>query len=1187
MNRHLTSILPFAIALMATLVLLGWLIGSPQLVQIHHTFAPMQVNTALCFLLLALAQIPQVRRKRFLSLSLSTAGFLLAAASGLQYVFDVNFGVDNMFIAPDIVTKTSHPGRMAPNTSITFCLIALSALGLCVDNARHKMQLFIFISSVLAIYFCLSSLAGYLISEESVFGWSSFTRMALHTALAGLLMGLHMYARARERFRSPTDLSFSSSPLFAIVAGCLAALYFYQASLEYEADAISAGVEKDALLRSTLVQKQIEEDLARLLSAERFFASSNLVDENEFKSFTKPFINNSSSILAIDWSPRVTATSRDAFLAAISGNSLPYLKQLDQNRAITRHSGAELMFPVLYTVPDIHSPEVIGFDHYSDALRTRTMDRASQTMKPQATEAFQLFRSERNSGEANDILVVVPVRTKKSTATASSESTPVDGFIIGVFRMSDVIGNALGSLSLAGLELQLSSKFDDDSWRTIYRHVPDMADPLSDSLYTEIQENVRPSIQPITVAGREFRLTFGITPNYLKEKVSFFPLSVLIGCSVLALLTSLYVLYVSTQRLMLLRSISDRDDALLALEERELRFEQLAATAPIGIFRTAADGDLEYVNSSWCAIAGISEEEALRSGWQKAVHPEDLSKVADGWDKAVKDGQGYSVEFRFLRPDKTVAWVAAKSVPVRHANGEISAYIGSVYDLSRTKMLLERAQSATEAKSQFLAKMSHEIRTPMNSIIGFTRRLLKSPPSGSSEREIDALTTIQRNSQNLLALINDVLDLSKIESGDDVLEIESNDLLLIAEDTVSILCPLAESKGLTLSVTCDSANFPIEVDFQKISRVLINLVSNAIKYTDTGSVHIHLTRTKLHERIVVEDTGIGIAKEDLPHLFGSFSQLASAGHRRVGGTGLGLKIASDYVAMHGGRITVDSTPGVGSRFVVDLPRAFSSESVAARPPSLGNNTTHAGQVVLCVEDDPDTLELFKCTLEEEGYAVVLASSYEQAVDLLEQNDVSVVCLDMVMPGKSGYDFLEYLEQSEKYKKLPVVVVSSLSDPMVATRTNVVHCLRKPIEEEHFKSIVFSILSEEENRILLIDDDDESVQLVSDYLHEITSSSHDVVVNRARDGLEGLASLRENKYSLVVLDLMMPRMDGISFLREFKEQESYSSTPVVVMTAKDLSREEKRFLGEYSKGIVVKGQADALGAIRKLVERNIM
>ena len=482
----------------------------------------------------------------------------------------------------------------------------------------------------------------------------------------------------------------------------------------------------------------------------------------------------------------------------------------------------------------------------------------------------------------------------------------------------------------------------------------------------------------------------------------------------------------------------------------------------------------------------------------------------------------------------------------------------------------------------------------MNSVIGFTKRLLRKKKVGDSmsEQDVDALETVDRNTRHLLALINDVLDLSKIEAGKMELHPAKFDLVAVIREVAAQVAPLAEAKTLRLETELPKQPVMIEADRVKIVQVVTNLVSNGIKYSDEGSVTIAVCPTQDKRlgpaaRISVRDTGIGIKPEDQRRLFTKVTQLDGSVSRHVGGTGLGLYISAQYIQMHGGRIGVTSEYGKGSEFTVLLPTESSHEASAAEdttppervaraesPPvaqhsaSEGEAARFGGITILCVDDEPDILKFMHLTFEDAGYNVLLAEGHDSAIEQAQSHSPDLICLDIHMPGKNGYEVMETLHGDPALASVPVVVVSVGTSEAKALGAGALRYVAKPVDAEHLVSVVRDVLVGEVTEVLIVEDDPDTLRLLTG-----TLDRRGIAVRTAANGQEALSQLAESVPSAILLDLMMPVMDGFTVLQRIQDHPVWKEIPVIVLTAKTLDTEDVEKLSTQSEAILTKGQAD--------------
>jgi signal transduction histidine kinase/CheY-like chemotaxis protein len=483
----------------------------------------------------------------------------------------------------------------------------------------------------------------------------------------------------------------------------------------------------------------------------------------------------------------------------------------------------------------------------------------------------------------------------------------------------------------------------------------------------------------------------------------------------------------------------------------------------------------------------------------------------------------------------------------------------------------QRARAATQAKSHFLANMSHELRTPLNAIIGYSEMLQEEAQDSGQESFIPDLKKINRSGRHLLDLINDVLDLSKIEAGKMELYLETFDIPNLLEDVSTTVQLLVQKNSNTLEVRCPANLGAMRADMTKVRQSLFNLLSNASKFTKNGKITLEAAREISPAKadwIVfrVSDTGIGMTPEQQDRVFEAFSQADASTARDFGGTGLGLTITKTFCRMMGGDVALTSEPGKGTTFIIRLPtevREPKPESAAALGSSAALNME--GTPVLVVDDDADTRQVLKRFLNRKGFPVECASSGEEGLRLARELHPMAIILDVMMPGMDGWAVLSTLKSEPEVRNIPVVMLTIVDDKNLGYTLGATDYMIKPVNRDRMIEILAKFRDLPPPRSALVVDDEEPARKM---LTQILEKERWTVV-QAENGLVALEQIAKQRPDLILLDLMMPKMNGYQFVTELHKRAEWRSIPIIVVTAKDMSTEERIALNGYVEKVLPK------------------
>ncbi|MDO8885393.1 response regulator [Candidatus Oleimmundimicrobium sp.] len=497
--------------------------------------------------------------------------------------------------------------------------------------------------------------------------------------------------------------------------------------------------------------------------------------------------------------------------------------------------------------------------------------------------------------------------------------------------------------------------------------------------------------------------------------------------------------------------------------------------------------------------------------------------------------------------------IQIKTSSILNKNNEFLGYVKSIRDITAEKEI-------SQLKNEFISTVSHELRTPLTSIKGYIDLLLEQEAGNVNQTQREFLSIVKQNNDRLVVLINDLLDISKIESGRVHLRIKSYNLAEILAEVVNTFKTLANQKKQIIKLRI-SKNLPkIAADRDKMSQVMANLISNAIKYTPTGgTIKIGTKRNDSRVEIYVTDTGIGVSPEDQKNLFTKFFRVDNSLTREIGGTGLGLSICKKIIELHGGKIWVDSELGKGSTFTLSIPiyEIIEEEKTKRNLSKFLKKGFRKGKKILVVDDEPEIAMLLQIYLEKEGYSVIKAFSGEEALEVARQESPDLITLDIMMDKMDGFEVLRELKDKSDTANIPVIVLSIVSDEYRGIKLGAVDYLTKPINIEKLSRTVSNALRSSagaSKKVLIVDDDKDLVGLVQEILN---NQGYNTVV--AYDGLEGIIAAKKEQPDLILLDIKMPQLNGYEVVQKLKKAKETSKIPIVVMTAYEFDKTKTEIL----------------------------
>ncbi|HVS61236.1 MAG TPA: PAS domain S-box protein, partial [Gemmatimonadaceae bacterium] len=627
----------------------------------------------------------------------------------------------------------------------------------------------------------------------------------------------------------------------------------------------------------------------------------------------------------------------------------------------------------------------------------------------------------------------------------------------------------------------------------------------------------------------------------------------------------------------------------------ESNIDALMTTDPRGI--------ITDLNKQMEALTGCTRDELIGAPFKNYFT--DSSRAEAGINQVLNEGKVTNYELTARARNGTLTVVSYNATTFHDRDRILQGVFASARDVTELKLFEQRLQQknleleeASRMKSEFLANMSHELRTPLNAIIGFSEVLVDGLVGEMTDEQRGFIGDIFSSGKHLLSLINDILDLSKVEAGKMTLDLEPVQMSSLFANSLSIIREKAAARNIRLIMDAPGELGSIRGDARKLKQIVYNLLSNAVKFTsEHGEVILRASRVPRAEvgqlsessigrsfpladndfreflKISVTDSGIGISPQGLERLYRPFSQIDSGLARKFEGTGLGLAMVKILADLHGGAVAVESEVGKGSCFTVWLPFRPSEGAVFTPMTALPIEALAGSLTALVVEDDYKSADLIRMQLEAEGFTVLHAATAEMALVLAARQPLALITLDIRLPNMNGWDFLSQMKKTPALKHIPIVIISIVSDPARGFALGAAAVMQKPISrQELYQALVglglFPLAEGKALKILVVDDDPKAVELIAVRILGLAS-----IVLRAYGGREAIDVARRELPDLIVLDLMMPEVSGFDVVSALQENPNTARIPILVVTAKHITPEDRDRLSGYVTTIMEKANFD--------------
>ena len=1194
------------VATLGVLVSIAWYGHWSTVVRGGLGLPAMKMNVALCFILCGAGLTMTAKRHNGAAIAFAGTVVIIAVATLIEYGSNRGVGIDQLLVADYLTPPTAYPGRMSPLTAICFLLIGVGVVLASDDGVRQWRLTPILPLASLVVAIAAVAFGGYLAGMEAAYGWGDYTRMALHTAAGLLLLGLSLILLAwdisrRRQMNLGRWLPIVGSVTLMAVVGLLAAigLRTLQASYSARKTTYDTLVSAQALLGSltdtqrgmrgyvlTAQPEALAIYKAGIESASHVLSKLRLITRYDAALHLEPWIVPIAPDLArvAAYAHRLIAVRDSSGLQAaadieLNGEGRDIVNKIKADiQALTDEVNRQLVDNDAQTEQHFHST-------------TKLLVVLSALASALLVLAHLMARRELHRRERAEVALEETSTLQRAILNSANYgivSTSIDGTVTTF--------NATVARWLGYEPADIIGKTTLARW-----HDSDELIARAESLSKELGYEVAPGFAVLTA-----KLHAGVVEEHewtlICNDGTRFP--GLVSASALHDARGHLTGY-----LCVLSDISERKRHEGALRASEALLEQTGAVAGVGGFRVNLESREQFWTRHAFRIHGLDGTTAPTLEQLSTMFDAEVGATFEAaLATAADSGQGYDIEAPMVTADGRAIWVRVVG-EVEWRNGRPAFVCGSVQDITERHEAIARAQAANLAKSQFLANMSHEIRTPLNAVIGLGYLLEQ---TALSKEQRSYLAKIQFAGRSLLSVVNNVLDVSKIEAGEMILEEIPFDLIELAQQVGQMLMPQAQAKGIELIVR-PASNLPrlVRGDPTRLGQIVTNLLNNAIKFTERGRIDLTLScveiATGIRLRCAVRDTGIGIPPDGVARLFTPFAQADASTTRRFGGTGLGLSIARRFVELMGGEIGVTSTLGVGSEFWVEIPVRSALES-DANP--LGQI---ARPVRILILEAKDSLQTLSSIVRPLGWLPYSVDDPNEAVTRLRsgQGDAwpDTIIIDSTLNSIDPFSFISKLRQDLSPIDLPpiilvdndlqsyrqhkpmqqvasVVLARPLSSSSVFNAVNSALLMRDGDHRSALQATTFdqAIAQWLSGARILVVDDSEVNRIVAQRILEKQGATVTVCCN----GVEAVEQLRRHPdiFDVVLMDIQMPELDGNDATKFIRNELHLGTLPIIALTAGALVSERERSIQAGMNDFLTKplDPAVLIRVVRRLVEK---